>query len=88
MGGKGSGNVFGERLLDRPDPSLLVHGGTSGIGTTAILLAREFGVDVHATAGSQHKVLHCQSSKYIGICTGPIMSIKGGVLDRSETQER
>ena len=64
--GKGSGNVFGERLLDRPDPSLLVHGGTSGIGTTAIQLAREFGVDVHATAGSQDKVRVCETLGAVG----------------------
>ncbi len=33
----------------------LVHGGTSGIGTTAIMLCREFGVRVLATAGSEAK---------------------------------
>jgi NADPH:quinone reductase len=34
---------------------VLVHGGTSGIGTTAIQLAREFGATVYATAGSDVK---------------------------------
>ena len=33
----------------------LVHGGTSGIGTTAIQLARAFGATVFATAGSEEK---------------------------------
>ncbi len=39
--------------------SLLVHGGTSGIGVTAILLAHEFGATVYATAGSASKVKAC-----------------------------
>lgn len=37
--------------------TVLVHGGTSGIGTTAIQLAREFGARVLATAGSADKCL-------------------------------
>ena len=37
----------------------LVHGGTSGIGTTAIQLARGFGARVFATAGSDEKVAVC-----------------------------
>jgi NADPH2:quinone reductase len=35
--------------------SVLVHGGTSGIGTTAILLGKAFGLDVIVTAGSAEK---------------------------------
>jgi NADPH2:quinone reductase len=38
---------------------LLVHGGTSGIGTTAIQLAKAFGAKVIATAGSAEKVQAC-----------------------------
>lgn len=38
----------------------LVHGGTSGIGTTAIQLARAFGARVFATAGSDDKCGVCQ----------------------------
>ncbi len=38
---------------------VLVHGGTSGIGTTAIQLARAFGAEVYATAGSQEKCDAC-----------------------------
>ncbi|MGE4480336.1 NAD(P)H-quinone oxidoreductase [Acidocella sp.] len=39
----------------RPEDSLLVHGGTSGIGLTAIQLARAQGSAVFATAGSDEK---------------------------------
>jgi putative PIG3 family NAD(P)H quinone oxidoreductase len=39
--------------------SVLVHGGTSGIGTTAIQLARAFGAKVIATAGSREKCDAC-----------------------------
>jgi NADPH2:quinone reductase len=38
---------------------VLIHGGTSGIGTTAIQLARAFGAEVYATAGSQEKCDAC-----------------------------
>ena len=37
----------------------LVHGGTSGIGVTAIQFAREFGAHIYATAGSDDKVAAC-----------------------------
>ncbi|MCF5703793.1 NAD(P)H-quinone oxidoreductase [Pseudomonas syringae] len=33
----------------------LIHGGTSGIGTTALMLCREFGIEAFATAGSPEK---------------------------------
>ncbi|MGC2063902.1 MAG: NAD(P)H-quinone oxidoreductase [Thermodesulfovibrionales bacterium] len=42
-----------------PGESVLVHGGTSGIGVTAIQLACEFGCRVYATAGSQEKCTAC-----------------------------
>ena len=41
--------------------TFLVHGGTSGIGTTAIQLAHRFGARVFATAGSDEKVAFCES---------------------------
>jgi len=41
--------------------SLLVHGGTSGIGLTAIQLAKRFGATVIATAGSPEKAAFCRS---------------------------
>lgn len=47
-------NVFQRGGL-RPGEWLLVHGGTSGIGTTAIQLAKAFGAFVAATAGSEEK---------------------------------
>jgi NADPH2:quinone reductase len=39
---------------------ILVHGGTSGIGTTAIQLARVKGAEVFATAGSDEKCAACE----------------------------
>ena len=52
-------NVF-ERGRLRPGETLLVHGGTSGIGTTAIQLAKAFGASVVATAGSDAKCDACR----------------------------
>ncbi|TWB15744.1 NADPH2:quinone reductase [Rhizobium sp. ERR 1071] len=40
--------------------SVLIHGGSSGIGTTAIQLARAFGATVYATAGSKEKCEACE----------------------------
>lgn len=51
-------NVFDRGRL-QPGESLLVHGGTSGIGTTAIQLAKAFGAKVLATAGSPEKCQAC-----------------------------
>jgi NADPH:quinone reductase len=51
-------NVF-ERGRLQPGESLLVHGGSSGIGTTAIQLGRAFGARVFATAGSPEKCAAC-----------------------------
>lgn len=53
-------NVF-ERGHLRAGESLLVHGGTSGIGTTAIQVARARGARVFATAGSADKCRACES---------------------------
>ncbi|HSL23173.1 MAG TPA: NAD(P)H-quinone oxidoreductase [Vicinamibacterales bacterium] len=51
-------NVFERGRLGRGE-TLLVHGGTSGIGTTAIQLARSFGARAIATAGSDEKCAAC-----------------------------
>ena len=51
-------NLFQHGRLARGE-AVLVHGGTSGIGTTAIQLAREFGARVYATAGSDDKCAAC-----------------------------
>jgi putative PIG3 family NAD(P)H quinone oxidoreductase len=51
-------NVF-ERGRLAAGELILVHGGSSGIGTTAIQLARAFGARVFATAGSAEKCAAC-----------------------------
>lgn len=51
-------NVF-ERGHLAAGETLLVHGGSSGIGTTAIQLGRAFGARVFATAGSAGKCAAC-----------------------------
>ncbi len=52
-------NVF-ERGRLAAGETLLVHGGSSGIGTTAIQLAKAFGARVIATAGSTEKCAACR----------------------------
>jgi NADPH2:quinone reductase len=52
-------NVF-ERGRLASGEALLVHGGSSGIGTTAIQLAKAFGARVIATAGSTDKCTACR----------------------------
>lgn len=53
-------NVF-DRAGLQPGESLLVHGGSSGIGTTAIQMAKALGVSVYVTAGSDDKCQACLS---------------------------
>lgn len=55
-------NVFQRGRL-RPGETLLVHGGTSGIGMAAIQLARAMGARVFATAGSDEK---CRAAEAAG----------------------
>jgi NADPH2:quinone reductase len=55
-------NVF-ERGALKSGETLLVHGGTSGIGTTAIQLAKAFGARVVTTAGSPEK---CEAARKLG----------------------
>lgn len=52
-------NVFDRGRL-QPGESLLVHGGSSGIGTTAIQMACALGATVYATAGSDAKCSACE----------------------------
>ena len=51
-------NVFQRGKLKHGE-KFLVHGGSSGIGTTAIQLARSFGAEVYTTAGSAEKCSRC-----------------------------
>jgi putative PIG3 family NAD(P)H quinone oxidoreductase len=52
-------NVFDRGRL-KPGEWILIHGGSSGIGTTAIQLARALGSHVIATAGSAEKCAACE----------------------------
>lgn len=52
-------NVFDRGGL-KAGETFLVHGGSSGIGTTAIMLASQFGARVFATAGSREKCAVCE----------------------------
>ncbi|ASP95881.1 NAD(P)H-quinone oxidoreductase [Sinorhizobium meliloti] len=51
-------NVF-ERAGLKTGETLLIHGGTSGIGTTALMLAKAIGAKVIVTAGSPEKCEAC-----------------------------
>jgi NADPH2:quinone reductase len=51
-------NLF-QRAHLRPGEAVLIHGGTSGIGSTAIQLARAFEATAYATAGSDEKCDAC-----------------------------
>ena len=55
-------NLF-QRAQLRTGETVLVHGGASGIGTTAIQLAKAFGATVFATAGSDDR---CAASERLG----------------------
>jgi putative PIG3 family NAD(P)H quinone oxidoreductase len=52
-------NLF-ERGRAQSGDNVLIHGGTSGIGTAAIQLAAAFGARVYATAGSADKARACE----------------------------
>jgi NADPH:quinone reductase len=51
-------NVFQRGAL-KAGETLLVHGGSSGIGSTAIMLGKAFGAQVVVTAGSDYKCAWC-----------------------------
>jgi NADPH:quinone reductase len=53
-------NLF-ERGGCKSGDIVLIHGGTSGIGTTAIQLAKAWGARVYATAGSEKKARACEA---------------------------
>jgi NADPH:quinone reductase len=51
-------NVFQRGRLQAGE-TFLIHGGTSGIGSTATMLAKHFGAKIVATAGSDQKCADC-----------------------------
>lgn len=51
-------NLFEAAAL-KPHESVLVHGGTSGIGSTAIQMVKLFGAKIFVTAGSEEKCAAC-----------------------------
>ena len=53
-------NVFDRGRL-RANETFLVHGGSGGIGTTAVQLAHAFGARVFATAGTAEKCRACET---------------------------
>jgi putative PIG3 family NAD(P)H quinone oxidoreductase len=55
-------NLFGIGRASKGERAL-IHGGTSGIGTTALMLCKEFGVQAFATAGSDDK---CKAIRELG----------------------
>lgn len=62
--------VWANLLADqrvKPGDSVLIHGGTSGIGTTALMLCRALGITAYATAGSDEKCAAIAELGGIGI---------------------
>ncbi len=55
-------NVF-ERGMARDGERLLIHGGTSGIGTMAIMLAKSFDIEAIVTCGDEAK---CEAARALG----------------------
>lgn len=55
-------NLF-ERGMARDGETVLIHGGTSGIGTMAIMLGKVFGLNVIVTCGDEAK---CRAAREIG----------------------
>jgi NADPH2:quinone reductase len=53
-------NIFNDAFL-QPGDSILVHGGSGGIGSTAIQMGKALGMTVYTTAGSAEKCAFCES---------------------------
>lgn len=76
-------NVFDRGRL-QPGETLLVHGGASGIGTTAIQLARAFGSTVVTTAGSDDRCAALErlgAAKAINYRTGDFVAAIKALTD-------
>ena len=52
-------NVFQQAHLQAGE-KFLVHGGSSGIGLTAIQLAKHFGAEIYTTVGTEEKAAYCK----------------------------
>ena len=78
-------NVFDHGKL-QPGESLLVHGGSSGIGVTAIQMATALGSKVYVTAGSNEKCKFCEklgAAKAINYKTEDFSEIIHQLTDRT-----
>ena len=76
-------NVF-ERARLAPDETLLVKGGSSGIGVTAIQMAHAFGNRVFATAGTEAKCAACHrlgAERCINYGTEDFVEVINGLTD-------
>jgi len=76
-------NVFDRGQL-QPGESLLVHGGTSGIGVAAIQMAKALGSTVYVTAGSDEKCRFCEqlgAAKAINYKTESFKEVLGQLTD-------
>lgn len=78
-------NVF-ERGGLQAGETILIHGGSSGIGTTAIQLANAFGARVFTTAGSDEKCTFCLELGAEQAVNYRLMDFNG--LTRDWTQDR
>ncbi|MDJ1492422.1 NAD(P)H-quinone oxidoreductase [Cytophagaceae bacterium DM2B3-1] len=76
-------NVFDRGNL-KPGESLLVHGGSSGIGTTAIQMATAMGSTVYVTAGTEEKCLFCEELGAVKAFNYKKESFKDRILDSTE----
>ncbi|MBI1180535.1 MAG: zinc-binding dehydrogenase [Alphaproteobacteria bacterium] len=73
-----------ERGHLRPSDTVLIHGGASGIGTTAILVAKGLGARVFATAGTDEKCARCEeigADKAINYKTTDFVEAVRGLTD-------
>ena len=76
-------NLFYDDTV-KPGDSLLVHGGSGGIGTTAIQIAKALGGTVYTTAGSDEKCRFCESigaDKAINYKTENFVEVIGGLTN-------
>jgi NADPH2:quinone reductase len=73
-------NVFRQARL-QPGERLLVHGGSGGVGTTAIQLATAFGAEVYATTGAAWKCDRCTELGARFTANTSAVSFDGAILE-------